>query len=104
MSLAHYPTRLLTKNVKIRICRTIILPVVLYRCETWSVKLREEHRLTMFENRVKGKGKSIPVTGRGGPQGCETSRLPHFLDNRLTDGGKVVGLTRRPNFTPQEDS
>jgi hypothetical protein len=27
----------------------------------------------------KGKGKAIPVTGRGGPQGCETSRLPHFL-------------------------
>jgi hypothetical protein len=29
----------------------------------------------------KGKGKTIPVTGRGGPQGCETSRLPHFLEN-----------------------
>jgi hypothetical protein len=35
------------------------------------------------------KGKAIPVTGRGGPQGCETSRLPHFLDNRLTDGSEV---------------
>jgi hypothetical protein len=33
------------------------------------------------------KGKAIPVTGRGGPRGCETSKLPHFLDNRLTDGG-----------------
>jgi hypothetical protein len=33
--------------------------------------------------------KAIPVTGRGGPQGCEMSRLPHFLGNRLTDGGKV---------------
>jgi hypothetical protein len=31
-------------------------------------------------------------------------RLPHFLDNRLTDGGKVVSPTRRPLFTPQEDS
>jgi hypothetical protein len=31
----------------------------------------------------------IPVTGRGGSLGCETSRLPHFLDNRLTDGGEV---------------
>jgi hypothetical protein len=30
---------------------------------------------------------------------CETSRLPHFLDNRLTDGGEVVSLTRRPPFT-----
>jgi hypothetical protein len=43
--------------------------------------------------------KSIPVTDRGGPQGCETSRLPHYLDNRLTDGGKVASPTRRPPFT-----
>jgi hypothetical protein len=49
-------------------------------------------------------GKAIPVTDCGGPQGCETSRLPHFLDSRLTDGGEVVSLTRRPPFTPQEDS
>jgi hypothetical protein len=39
---------------------------------------------------------AIPVTGRGGPWGCETSRLPHFLDNRLTGGGEDVNLTRRP--------
>jgi hypothetical protein len=40
---------------------------------------------------LKGKkGKGIPVTGGGGPQGCDTSRLPHFLDNQLTDGGEVV--------------
>jgi hypothetical protein len=45
----------------------------------------------------------IPVTGHGGPSGCETLRVPHYLDNRLTDGGKVVSLTRRPLFTPQED-
>jgi hypothetical protein len=32
------------------------------------------------------------------------STLPHFLDNRLTDGGEVVSLTSRPPFTPQEDS
>jgi hypothetical protein len=31
-------------------------------------------------------------------------RLSHFLNNRLTDGGKVLSLTRRPAFTPQEDS
>jgi hypothetical protein len=48
----------------------------------------------------KVKGKAIPVTGRGGPYGCETWRLPHFLDNRLTDGGRVVSLTHRPPFTP----
>jgi hypothetical protein len=43
---------LLSKNLKIKINRTIILPVVLYGCETWSLTLREEHRLGMFENRV----------------------------------------------------
>jgi hypothetical protein len=45
-------SRLLSKNLKIRIYKTIILPVVLYRCETWSLTLREEHRLRVFENRV----------------------------------------------------
>jgi len=43
---------LLYKNLKIKIYRTIILPVVLCGCETWSLKLREERRLRVFENRV----------------------------------------------------
>jgi len=43
---------LLSKNLKIDIYRTVILPVVLYGCETWSLTLREEHRLRAFENRV----------------------------------------------------
>jgi hypothetical protein len=43
---------LLSKNLKIKIYRTIILPVVLYGCETWSLTLREGHRLRVFENRV----------------------------------------------------
>jgi hypothetical protein len=43
---------LLSKNTKIRVYRTIILPVVLYGCETWSLTLREEKRLRVFENRV----------------------------------------------------
>jgi hypothetical protein len=42
----------LSRNLKVKIYRTIILPVVLYGCETWSLTLREEHRLRMFENRV----------------------------------------------------
>jgi hypothetical protein len=45
-------SRLLSRNVKVKIYKTIILPVVLYGCETWSVTLREEHRLRVFENRV----------------------------------------------------
>jgi hypothetical protein len=53
---------------------------------------------------VTGKVKANPVTGRGGPEGCERLRLPHFLDNRLTDGGEVVSITHRPPFNSQEDS
>jgi hypothetical protein len=45
-------SRLLSKNVQIRIHKTEIQPVVLYRCETWSLTLGEEHRLSRFENRV----------------------------------------------------
>jgi hypothetical protein len=45
-------SRLISKNLKIKIYRTVILPVVLYGCETWSITLREEHRQKVFENRV----------------------------------------------------
>jgi hypothetical protein len=45
-------SRLLSKNIKVRIYKTIILPVVLYGCETWSLTFRDEHRLRVFENRV----------------------------------------------------
>jgi hypothetical protein len=48
-------SRLLSKNLKIRIYKTILLPVVLYGCETWSLTLKEEHRLRVFENRVLRK-------------------------------------------------
>jgi hypothetical protein len=43
---------LLSKEIKIKMYRNIILPIVLYGCETWSYVLREEHRLRVFENRV----------------------------------------------------
>jgi hypothetical protein len=59
---------------------------------------KEERR----ERREKFKGKVIPVTGRGGPYGCETSRLPRLLDNRFTDGREVVSLTHQPRFTPRK--
>jgi hypothetical protein len=44
---------LLSKNIKIKIYRTVILSVVLYGCETWSLILREEHRLMVFDNRFR---------------------------------------------------
>jgi hypothetical protein len=43
---------LLSRNVKVKIYKTIILPVVLCGCKTWSLTLREETRLRVFENRV----------------------------------------------------
>ena len=59
---------LLSKNVKIKIYRTINLPVVLYGCEIWSLTLGEEHRLRVFENRVLRRVfgfKRDEVTGEG---------------------------------------
>ena len=45
-------SRLLSKNLKTKIYKTIILPVVLYGCEAWSLTLREESRLRGFENSI----------------------------------------------------
>ena len=45
-------SRLLSKNLKIKIYRTIILPVVSYGCETWSLTWREERKLSVFEDMV----------------------------------------------------
>jgi hypothetical protein len=44
-----------TKYLKIKIYKTVILPVVLFECETFSITLGEEHRLRDFVNRVLGK-------------------------------------------------
>jgi len=43
---------LVSNKLRIKIYKTVILPAVLYGCETWSPTLREEHRLRVFENRV----------------------------------------------------
>ena len=45
-------SRFLSKNLKVKIYRTIVLPVVLNGCETWSLTLRQERKLRVFENRV----------------------------------------------------
>jgi hypothetical protein len=49
------PPVLYKKNLKIKIYKNVILPLVLYGCETWSLTLREEHRLRVFENSVLGR-------------------------------------------------
>jgi hypothetical protein len=48
-------SRLISKNLNIKIYKTVILPVALYGCETWSLTLGEEQRLRVFENRVLRK-------------------------------------------------
>ena len=48
-------SRLFSKKLKVNTYETIILPVVLYGCETWSLTLREEHRLGVFKNKVLRK-------------------------------------------------
>jgi len=69
---------LLSKNVKIKIYRNIILPVVLYGCETWSLTLREERRLRVFENRM--------LWGIFGPKRNEVRREWRTLhDEELND-------------------
>jgi hypothetical protein len=42
----------MSKNLKIRIYKTLILPIILYGCETWSLTLTEDYRVRVFENRV----------------------------------------------------
>ena len=57
---------LLSKNIEIKVYRTIILPVVLYGCETWALTLWEERRLKVFENGVLRRifgAKRYEVTG-----------------------------------------
>jgi hypothetical protein len=53
-----------------------------------------------YVNRVHITSKTVPVTGRGALQDCDTSRIPHCLDSQQTDGGEDVSLTRRPPYNP----
>jgi hypothetical protein len=65
---------LLSGNVKVKIYKTIILPVCLYGCETWSLTLREEHKLRVFENRA--------LRRIFGPKRDEVTRKWRKLHNR----------------------
>jgi hypothetical protein len=69
------------QHIEIKIHRTIILSVVLYGCETWSLTLREEHRLRVFENRVVRKifgPKREEVTGLWRQLNSEKLRVLYF--------------------------
>jgi hypothetical protein len=79
---------LLSRNVKVKIYKTIILPVVLYGCETWSVTLREEHRLRVFENRV--------LRGMFGPKRDEVKG-----ERRKLHSGELHNLYSSPDIIRQ---
>jgi hypothetical protein len=81
-------SRLLSGNLKVKIYKTIILPVVLYGCETWSVTLREEHRLGVFGNRV--------LRGMFGPKRDEVTGEWRKLHN-----GELCNLYSSPDIVRQ---
>jgi hypothetical protein len=81
---------LLSKNIKIKVHRTIILPVLLYGCETWSLTLREEQRLRVFEKRVLRRifgPKRDEVTG-------EWSRLHKDELNALYSSPNIIRVIK----------
>jgi hypothetical protein len=75
------------------------------RLLTDQIQTRLEPTTHAFRNQLcmykASKSKAIPVTGRGGLHGCGMLRIPHFLDNRFTDGGEVVNIARPPRFTQE---
>jgi len=81
---------LISTNIKIKIYRSKILPVVLYGCETWSLTLREERRLKVFENRALRRifgPKRDEVTG-------EWRKLHHEELNDLYSSPKIVRVIK----------
>jgi hypothetical protein len=102
-------SRLLWKNLKIRIYKTIILPVVLYRCETWSLTLREEHSLRVFGHRVLRRifgPMRDEVTGERrklhNEQLCDLLSLPSIIriikSRRMRWAGHVAQMGRRGTY------
>jgi hypothetical protein len=93
------------KNIKIRIYVTIILPAVLYWCETWSLTLWDERRLRLFENRVLRKmlgPKRYDATGEWGRlhnnELCDPYSSPNIMrmikSRRMRWAGHVARMGR----------
>jgi hypothetical protein len=80
-----------SENLKTRIYRTLILPLVLYGCEIWFLALREEHRLGVFENRVLRRifgPERVEVTGEW--------KKPHNEELRdLNSSPSIIRIIKR---------
>ena len=77
-------SQLLSKNIKLEVYKTFILPVILYGCETWTLTLREEKRLEVFENEVLRKifgPKRDDQTGEW--RRLHNSELRDFMGSRI---------------------
>ena len=99
-------SRLLSKNLKIKIYRNIILPVVLYGCETWSLTLREERRLRVFENRVLMRvsgSKRDEVTGEWRKLHNEELRDLYSLPSYLQDKNTAFGMWKKTTDVSEEN-
>jgi hypothetical protein len=105
-------SRLLAKNVKIRIYKTIILPVVMYGCENWYLTLREEHNLRVCENRLLRRIfglKRDNVTGEWRKQHNEELRDLYYSPNtsiirtiksrRMRWSGHVARMRRKTRIS-----
>jgi hypothetical protein len=68
--------------------------------ENAYVCVYEQNRYNLWDKSLYRKCKAIAVTGHGGLQNSETSRIPHFVDIRLTDDSKDVILKSRPHMPP----
>jgi hypothetical protein len=102
-------SHLQSRNLKVKMYKTIILPVVMYGCETWSLTLREEHSLKVFENRVPRRifgPKRDKVTGEwrklhsGEPHNLCSS--PHIIrqikSRRMRWAGHVASMGKGGNM------
>ena len=81
--------RLLSKNLKIKIYKTIILSVVLYGCEAWSLALREECRLRVFENRILRQ-----IFGPKRDENGESRRLHNEEPHTMPHPPKIVRVIK----------
>jgi hypothetical protein len=73
----------------------------MYEFQNEPFNTNQEEEETLGDQEIKGKSYSYPVIGHRGPEGSETSRLPHFLDNRLTDGRSWYSFLLEAESTPR---